>query len=72
MEIKSSVYDVMSGKDTFTKMTHEIAEYVGHEFDDTGEFCTAGMVSMRLPTLTELMVPTDDDSVKFELWKMAR
>jgi hypothetical protein len=45
-EIKTSVYDVVSGKDTFTKMTREITEYVGREFDDAGEFRT-GMVEMR-------------------------
>ena len=37
-EIKTSVYDVVSGKDTFAKTTREIAEYVSHEFDDEGEF----------------------------------
>ena len=37
-EIKTSVYDVVSGKDTFMKTTREIAEYVGREFDDAGEF----------------------------------
>jgi len=37
-EIKNSVYDVISAKDTFAKTTREIAEYVGREFDDAGEF----------------------------------
>jgi hypothetical protein len=32
------VYDVVSGKDTFAKTTREIAEYVGREFEDAGEF----------------------------------
>ena len=61
----------MSGKDTFAKTTREIAEYVGHEFDDTGKFRT-GMVEMRLTPLTEPMAPTAGDQVAFELWKMAR
>jgi hypothetical protein len=51
-EIKNSVYDVVSGKDTVAKTTREIAEYVGREFDDAGEFRT-GMVEMRLPPLTK-------------------
>lgn len=32
------MYDVISGKDTFGKTTREMAEYVGHEFDDAGKF----------------------------------
>ena len=64
------MYDVVSGKDTFAKTTREIAEYVGHEFDDAGEFRT-GMVEMRLVPLTEPAPPTDDNQIRFELWKMA-
>jgi hypothetical protein len=70
-EIKSSVYDVSSGKDTFAKITREIAEYVGRKFNDTREFCT-GMVEMRLPALTELAPPVDGAPINFELWKMAQ
>ena len=64
------MYDVVSGKDTFVKTTREIAEYVGREFDDAGEFQTR-MVEMRLMPLTEPAVPTNDDQIRFELWKMA-
>jgi hypothetical protein len=70
-EIKNSIYEVISGKDTFAKTTREIAEYVGREFDDTGEFHT-GMVDMRLPPLTEQAPPADGTPINFELWKMAR
>ena len=70
-EIKNSIYDVVSGKDTFAKTTREIAEYVGREFDDAGEFRT-GMVEMRLPPLTEPPPPAADTPINFELWKMAR
>jgi hypothetical protein len=70
-EIKTSVYDVVSGKDTFAKMTREIAEYVGREFDDAGEFRT-GMVEMRLAALIEPAAPVDETPISFELWKMAR
>jgi hypothetical protein len=70
-EIKNSVYDVVSGKDTFAKTTREIAEYVGREFNDAGEFRT-GMVEMRLPPLTEPSPPAVDTPINFELWKMAR
>ena len=65
------MYDVVSGKDTFAKTTREIAEYVGCEFDDAGE-CQTGMVEMRLMPLTKPVVPTNDDQIEFELWKMAR
>jgi hypothetical protein len=65
------VYDVVSGKDTFAKTTREIAEYVGREFDDAGEFRT-GMVEMRLAALAEPTPPEDNTPMNFELWKMAR
>jgi hypothetical protein len=65
------MYDVVSGKDTFAKTTWEIAEYVGREFDDAGEFRT-GMVEMRLAALIEPAPPVDGTPINFELWKMAR
>jgi hypothetical protein len=65
------VYDVVSGKDTFAKTTREIAEYVGREFDDAGEFRT-GMVEMRLAALAEPAPPEDKTPMNFELWKMGR
>ena len=61
----------MSGKDTFAKTTREIAEYVGHEFNNVGKFQT-GMVEMRLTPLTEPTAPTTGNQVAFELWKMAQ
>ena len=72
-ELKSSVYDVVSGKDTFAKTTREIAEYAGKEFDDASEFQT-GMVEMTLPTLVKPAPPAamDTSQISFELWKMAR
>ena len=69
MDIKHSVYDVVSGKDTFAKTTQEIAEYIGREFEDAGEFQT-GMVKMKLTPLVEPMAPTSSNAVLFELWKM--
>jgi type II secretory pathway pseudopilin PulG len=65
------VYDVVTGKDTFAKTTREIAEYVGREFDDAGEFRT-GMVEMSLPPIVEPAAPEDGSPINFELWKMAR
>jgi uncharacterized membrane protein YgcG len=62
---------VVSGKDTFAKTTREIAEYVGREFDDAGEFRT-GMVEMDLPPIVEPSPPADGSPISFELWKMAR
>ena len=69
-KIKNSIYDVVSGKDTFVKTTEEIAKYAGCEFDDAGEFRT-GMVEMRLPPLTEPPPAADDTAINFKLWKMA-
>ena len=58
---------MVSGKDTFTKTTQEITEYIGCEFNDAREFQT-GMVEMRLSPLTELTPPADDDdAIKFKL-----
>jgi hypothetical protein len=71
-DIKSSVYDVVSGKDTFAKTTREITEYVSREFEDAGEFRT-GIVEMQLTPLVEPPpLPADQDPINFELWKMAR
>ena len=44
-DLKSAVYDVTAGRDTFTKTARDIAEYVGREYDDAGEFRT-GMVNL--------------------------
>jgi hypothetical protein len=71
-ELKKSVYDVVTGKDTFVQTTREIAKYVGREFDDAGEF-RMGMVEMALRPLEEPAPPADPNQVvEFELWKMAR
>ena len=69
MDIKNSMYNVVSRKDTSTKTAQEIVEYIGCEFNDAGEFHT-GMVEMRLMPLTKPTAPTDEDAIKFELWKM--
>jgi uncharacterized membrane protein YgcG len=61
----------VSGKDTFAKTTREIAEYVGRDFDDAGEFRT-GMVEMSLPPIIEPAAPEDGNPISFELWRMAR
>ena len=71
-ELKDAVYDVVSGKETFTKTTRDIAEYVGRQFEEAGEFRTA-MVDMELAPLVEPTAPTDTTNVvALELWKMAR
>ncbi len=65
------MYDIITCKDTFTKMTREIAEYVGHKFNDAGEFCT-GMVDLALCPLDQPTPPTNPNQVvEFELWRMA-
>ncbi len=68
-DLKELVYDIITGKDTFTKKTQEITKYIGQEFDDAGEFCT-GMVDLALCPLDEQMPPTNlSQVVEFELWK---
>jgi hypothetical protein len=63
---------VVTNKDTFAKMTCEIAEYVGHESNDTGKFRTS-MVDMRLPELVEPAPPADPGNVvALELWMLWR
>jgi hypothetical protein len=70
-ELKGSVYDVVSGKDSFTKTTRDITKNVGHEFNNAREFHTR-MVELQLSLLIEPVPPTNvDQVVKFELWKMA-
>jgi hypothetical protein len=47
------------------------SSYVGHEFNDAGEFCT-GMVELQLSPLVKPAPPTNvDQVVEFELWKRA-
>jgi hypothetical protein len=60
----------VTGKGTFTKTTQEIAEYVGHEFNDAGKF-RMGMVKMQLHPIDEQVPPANPNQVvEFELWKM--
>ena len=60
----------MAGKDTFLKTTWEIAEYVGREFDDAGEFRT-GMVELALPALVAPTCPANaNNAFEVEIWKM--
>ena len=46
-ELKDSVCDMVTRKDTFTKTMWDIAEHVSRQFDEAGEFCT-GMAEMNL------------------------
>ena len=57
-DLKGSVYDATSGKDTFLKTTRKIAEYVSREYSDAGEFRLA-MMDMNLPDLVEPQLPAD-------------
>ena len=71
-DLKGSVYDVTTGKDTFLKTTRKIAEYVGREYTDAGEYRLA-MINLNLPALVEPQLPTDVTNVMaVELWKLAR
>ena len=71
-DLKGSIYDVTAGKDTFLKTTRKIAEYVGHEYSDPGEYRLA-MINLNLPALVEPQLPADVVNVMaVEIWKMAR
>jgi hypothetical protein len=61
-DLKGSVYDVTTGKDTFLKTTRKIAEYVGREYTDAGEYRLA-MINLNLPALVEPQLPTDVTNV---------
>ncbi len=68
------IYDVSRGfnkqGETFQKTTREIAEYIGRDFDEGGEFRT-GLVKLDLPQLTEPVPPDNpnENKVGFEMWK---
>ena len=71
-DLKGSIYDVTAGKDTFLKTTRKIAEYVGREYTDAGEYRLA-MINLNLPTLVEPQLPADGAGMmEVEIWKMAR
>ena len=71
-DLKGSVYDVTAGKDTFLKTTRKIAEYVGREYSDAGEYRLA-MINLHLVTLVEPPFPADGtDTMAVEIWKMSR
>ena len=71
-DLKGSVYDVTAGKDTFLKTTRKIAEYVGREYSDAGDYRLA-MINLNLPALVEPQLPADAaNMMEVELWKMAR
>ena len=72
--LKGHIYDIARGSlrqgETFQKTTREIAEYIGREFDEGGEFRT-GLVRLELPALIEPVPPNrpSQDKVRFEMWK---
>jgi hypothetical protein len=71
-DLKGSVYGVTAGKDTFLKTTQKIAEYVGREYTDAGEYHLA-MINLNLPALVEPQLPADVANVMaIEIWKLAR
>ncbi|MDA3875509.1 MAG: hypothetical protein PF483_00315, partial [Halothiobacillus sp.] len=75
-DLKGHVYDLSSAtgkiRETFQKTTREIAEYIGREFDDAGDFRT-GLVELNLPGLIEPVMPQDPDANRgaFEKWKFS-
>jgi hypothetical protein len=64
---------VTAGKDTFLKTTRKIAEYVGREYTDAGEYRLA-MINLKLPALVEPQLPADvaTNVMTVGIWKMAR
>mmetsp|Transcript_122229 Transcript_122229/g.340832 ORF Transcript_122229/g.340832 Transcript_122229/m.340832 type:complete len:124 (-) Transcript_122229:349-720(-) len=62
-DLKNYVYEISSSHrttETFMRTTREIAEYIGREFDDAGDFRT-GLVEMNLPALRE---PADHETTQ--------
>lgn len=59
-ELKKSVCNIgnVTGKDTFTRITHKIMEHVSRTLDDAREFCTA-LVNTRFEPLNEPDPPAD-------------
>jgi hypothetical protein len=53
-ELKTAMYDVGFYKDTFTKTTREIAEYITSQYDNAAEF----RIGMERLELTQLVEPT--------------
>ena len=69
-DLKSAVYDVTAGRDTFTKTTRDIAEYIGREYEDAGEF-RIGMVDLELPPIVAPAEPDDaNNMLQLERWKI--
>ncbi len=72
--LRGHIYDVSRGfnkqGETFQKTTWEIAEHIGHKFDEGREFRT-GLVRLNLPRLTEPVPPNDtnENRVGFKMWK---
>jgi len=62
----------LSGPDSFTKVNHEVAQYVACTIPCTGEFCTA-MINMQLDPLAEPEFLPDPDDTDFaqlvEIWR---
>jgi hypothetical protein len=70
-ELKNTVYDVGFDKDTFTKTTRDIAEYMASQYDDTAEF-RIGMERLELTQLAEPTLPgANATPVKLKLWELA-
>mmetsp|Transcript_30187 Transcript_30187/g.42774 ORF Transcript_30187/g.42774 Transcript_30187/m.42774 type:complete len:109 (+) Transcript_30187:329-655(+) len=60
-DLKGIVYDVTHGKETFTKSTRMITEYVSRQYNDAGEFRT-DIVEVSLPMLSEPVGPNNDSN----------
>ncbi len=56
-ELKTSMYDVVTGKDTFANTTSEIAEYIGRKFDDAVESSTRVWWTWNYAPLTNQLLP---------------
>jgi hypothetical protein len=72
VELKNAVYDVGFDKDTFTKTTQDIAEYMASQYNDAAEF-RIGMERLELAQLAEPTLPgANATPVELKLWELTR
>ena len=66
------MYDVVSGRETFTETTKRIATYMSREYPHAAEYRVA-IMKLELVELTEPELhEAQDNKFAFKMWKLAR